>query len=204
MNPWEEIKLDEYEKHMSLADVYQLQSLNKMMKEQFNQDKCKSIMILGIAGGNGLEHIRSEKVDIVYGVDINANYLKQCQIRYPELKNCLKVICADLTRDNLQLPQVDLLVADLLIEYIGYDCFKKVVKKTNAKIVSCIIQINVDDSFVSDSPYIHIFDKLEEIHYKMEENELKKIMNEIGYNQNKRIEQILPNGKKLVRIDFLR
>ena len=33
-NPWEEIKLDDYEKHMSLDSVKQLQTMNKMMKEQ--------------------------------------------------------------------------------------------------------------------------------------------------------------------------
>ena len=33
-NPWEEIKLYDYEKHMSLDSVKQLQTMNKMMKEQ--------------------------------------------------------------------------------------------------------------------------------------------------------------------------
>ena len=32
-NPWEEIKLDDYEKHMSLDSVKQLQTMNKMMKD---------------------------------------------------------------------------------------------------------------------------------------------------------------------------
>lgn len=34
-NPWEEIRLDDYENHMSLENVYQLQVLNEMMREQF-------------------------------------------------------------------------------------------------------------------------------------------------------------------------
>ena len=33
-NPWEEISLDDYENHMSLDSVRQLQMLNKLMKEQ--------------------------------------------------------------------------------------------------------------------------------------------------------------------------
>ncbi len=56
-NPWEDIDLNSYEKHMSLGNVFQLQALNKMMREQFYSYSIKSIMILGIAGGNGLEHI---------------------------------------------------------------------------------------------------------------------------------------------------
>ena len=34
-NPWEEISLDDYEKHMSLESVRQLQAMNAIMKEQF-------------------------------------------------------------------------------------------------------------------------------------------------------------------------
>ncbi len=35
LNPWEGISLDNYEKHMSLDSVKQLQALNTIMKEQF-------------------------------------------------------------------------------------------------------------------------------------------------------------------------
>ena len=34
-NPWEEIPLSDYEKHMKLGSVMQLQTLNEMMKGQF-------------------------------------------------------------------------------------------------------------------------------------------------------------------------
>ena len=34
-NPWEEIKLDDYENHMSLDSVKQLQAMNSIMKYQF-------------------------------------------------------------------------------------------------------------------------------------------------------------------------
>lgn len=34
-NPWEEISLNDYENHMSLDSVKQLQIMNSIMKEQF-------------------------------------------------------------------------------------------------------------------------------------------------------------------------
>lgn len=34
LNPWEEILLDDYESHMQLDSVMQLQAMNKMMKGQ--------------------------------------------------------------------------------------------------------------------------------------------------------------------------
>lgn len=74
-NPWEEISLDDYENHMKLDSVMQLQAMNEMMKGQFYAYPISSIMILGVAGGNGLEHIQEKNFEKVYGVDINPSYL---------------------------------------------------------------------------------------------------------------------------------
>ena len=60
-HPWEEISLDDYENHMSLDSVYQLQTMNAIMKPQFEDYQAETAMILGIAGGNGLQHIRTDK-----------------------------------------------------------------------------------------------------------------------------------------------
>lgn len=203
-NPWEEIDLNNYESHMSLDNVYQLQILNEMMKEQFYSYDIKTIMILGIAGGNGLEHISQDDFSKIYGVDVNYRYLEECKKRYPKLKSIFDTICVDLLSDNLQLPCSELLIANLLIEYIGYEYFKRVVKLVNPQYVSCIIQINMGDSFVSDSPYLHVFDRLDEVHHQIEEKELIDSMKLIGYKKELIRERELPNKKKLVRIDFVR
>ena len=201
-NPWEEIRLDDYENHMSLESVYQLQILNEMMREQFQSYEIATLMILGIAGGNGLEHIDKERIRKVYGVDVNQSFLSECKKRYKELGELFEPICADLLTDGLQLPCADSLVANLLVEYIGYACFQKVVKTVSPHYISCIIQINTGVSFVSDSPYVHVFDCLEEVHHQMAENELVACMCEMDYQVINRIERQLPNGKKFVRVDF--
>ena len=201
-NPWEKIRLDDYENHMRLESVYQLQVLNEMMREQFSTYDIESVMILGVAGGNGLEHIDEKVIKKVYGVDVNQRFLDECSRRYSEFGTLLELICTDLLEADLCLPQSNLLVANLLVEYIGYDCFQKVVEAVAPEYVSCIIQINTGDSFVSDSPYLHAFDGLEEVHHQMDEVALVKSMAEIGYRKAERQEQNLPNGKKFVRIDF--
>lgn len=200
-NPWEEISLDDYENHMKLDSVQQLQTMNTMMKEQFFQYPVKSIMVLGIAGGNGLEHINSQ-FEKVYGVDINREYLEECRKRYPQLEGILELLCVDLMTDIQQLVHADLVVANLLMEYIGYECFQKVILKVKPQYVSCIIQINTDTSFVSDSPYLHVFDDLDRVHHQMEEQPLIDAMKNIGYQVELQGEEPLPNGKKLVRLDF--
>ena len=91
-NPWEEIDLDNYEKHMSLGSVMQLQTMNSMMKDQFDAYPVQTVMILGIAGGNGLEYVDTEKFRKVYGVDINEEYLKVVSERYAELSGVLECL----------------------------------------------------------------------------------------------------------------
>lgn len=201
-NPWENINLSDYESHMALDSVQQLQAMNQMMKRQLNQYDIQSAMILGIAGGNGLEHVDTEKLNKIYGVDINLEYLKTTEKRYESLSGILECLCVDLLNEAEKLPQVNMLIANLLIEYIGYECFQKVVKVTNPQYVSCIIQINVDGSFVSDSPYLHVFDGLEHVHHQIAEEELQKCMNVIDYQLIQMLEYPLPNGKELVQLDF--
>ena len=201
-NPWEKIDLNDYESHMSLDSVCQLQALNQMMKEQFEAYEIRSVMILGIAGGNGLEHIDESKIKKVYGVDVNRDFLTECEKRYVHLEGTFEAVCADLLSEDLQLPSAELVVANLLVEYIGYECFEKVIGQVKPKYVSCIIQINTGDTFVSDSPYLHAFDCLGEVHHQMEETALTESMQRIGYVPGRILQRELPNGKKFIRLDF--
>lgn len=203
-NPWEEIPLADYENHMKLDTVMQLQTLNEMMKGQFDTYSISSVMIFGIAGGNGLEHIQKSKFERIYGVDVNSAYLQEVKLRYPNLEGALECLCINLIDEADKLPKADMVIANLLIEYIGYECFQKAIRHVNPKYVSCIIQINMEDKWVSDSPYLHVFDRLEQVHHKMEEQALVKAMKEIDYHAIKNLERMLPNRKKLVQIDFAR
>lgn len=201
-NPWTEIDLDDYEKHMSLDSVFQLQAMNRIMKEQFYAYPVGSVQILGVAGGNGLEHIDSRVIKSVCGVDVNEKYLTACRARYPQLKDVLTTICADLTEGDLQLPHSDLLIANILVEYIGYRCFQNVVRAVAPRYVSCVIQINTGEEFVSDSPYLHVFDRLNEVHCLVGDSGLTDAMVRIGYRRLYSAEYGLPNGKALLRIDY--
>lgn len=201
-NPWEEIPLNDYENHMGLDSVMQLQTLNKMMKNQLGSYNISSLMILGVAGGNGLNHIQKGKLKKVYGVDVNSSYLDEVLRRYQSLNGILECLCVDLINEFDKLPKADMIIANLLIEYIGYDCFQKVVRQVNPKYISCVIQIDAEGDWVSDSPYLHTFDCLEQIHHPIEEPALEKVMQKIRYHLIKTFEEILPNGKKLIQMDF--
>lgn len=201
-NPWKSIKLSDYESHMKLDTVMQLQTLNRMMKIQLNSYPVQSVTILGIAGGNGLEHINPNKYSVVYGVDVNQKYLQEVQIRYENLDGLLKCLCLDLIMETSKLPVSDLIIANLLIEYIGYENFQNAVMQAKPQYVSCGIQINSDDDFVSDSPYLHTFDGLSTVHHDIEIKKLSESMGRIGYECILKKSYTLPNGKELAQLDF--
>lgn len=203
-NPWEEISLSDYENHMKLDSVQQLQAMNAMMKGQFNAFPVSTVMILGIAGGNGLAHIQKGQFKRVYGVDVNPAYLEEVLRRYPDLQGILECLCVNLIEESDQLPGAELVIANLLIEYIGYECFQKAIQRIHPKYVSCVIQMNLEGNWVSDSPYLHVFDRLEQVHHQMEPHALEQAMREIDYRAIRTLEHMLPNGKKLVQIDFER
>ena len=220
MNPWKEISLSDYENHMSLESVHQLQALNQIMKEQFRiyetfrahphiyVEMKGRIMILGVAGGNGLEHIHPMYYEKVYGVDINPEYLAAVRERYYDLEGTLECLEVDLLHEYESLPKADYVIADLLVEYIGYEAFQKVIRQVEPEMISCVIQINPENSvseksdWVSESPYLEVFNGLDQVHHQMEEEPLWRSLKELGYDWVEAFGTALPNGKKLLRMDF--
>lgn len=203
-NPWEKIPLADYESHMRLDSVMQLQALNQRMKEQLNRYPASSVMILGVAGGNGLEHIAKDQYEKVYGVDVNRDYLREAARRNPGLGGRLECLRVDLTCEPLRLPRAELVIANLLVEYVGCACFQKVLLQVEPRYVSCVIQADGDGGWVSPSPYQAVFDRLESVHRPIERRALESALSQIHYRIIRAVEHPLPNGKKLVQLDFER
>ena len=203
-NPWEDIELDDYENHMNLNSVSQLPVLNRIISSQLSDYDTNSVCIFWIAGGNWLEHIDTNKYHKVYAIDINDSFLETTQKRFGNLMwwilECKKI---DLIKEFDKLPNADLIIANLLVEYVGYESFQKTIQKVNPKFISCVIQIDINkNSWLSDSPYVKVFKNLDKVHHKIEEEILIDKMNEINYELIKNQWFDLPNGKKFIRFDF--
>ncbi len=204
MNPWEEISLSDYENHMSLKTVYQLQILNGLMKEQIRDCNMKTLAILGVAGGNGLEYISGTNIETVYGLDINQEYINAVNERYNYLGERLKCLCLDVIENSNQLPKAEFIIANLFLEYVGYDAFIGALNQMESRYVSCVIQVNGEENWVSDSPYEKCFDGLDTVHHLITEDGLKEEMEKNNFEYVDRICKPLPNGKQLLRIDFIK
>lgn len=97
-NPWNDIPLEIYESHMNLSNIAQLQALNRIMREQVKAcPYSESAAVLGVAGGNGLEHCL-ERFSTVYGIDVNPDYLEICAKRF-----------SNAAGNQLRLKEIDLL-----------------------------------------------------------------------------------------------
>lgn len=203
-NPWKHIDLGEYESHMRLDSVGQLQAISRMTGDQLARYPVKTAAILGVAGGNGLEHAAAGQFEAIYGIDVNPAYLAECGRRFPHLAGVLRLVEADVSDPLARLPRAELVVANLFVEYVGCAAFARAALKMEARYVSSGIQIDAGKDFVSDSPYMRIFDGLSAIHASVDETALAARMREAGYESILREEEPLPNGKELVRLDFRR
>lgn len=205
-NPWQEINLETYENHMKSDDVYQLQTLHQITKEQLDCYKPKCVGILGIAGGNGLDQINLHTTQKIYGFDINQDYLDTCQARYSFMGDKLKLFQCDLNDNFLIMPATNLLIANLIIEYLGDQNFVSLVSRNSnhIEIVSCTIQKNEEEGFVSQSNYTSAFDPLLSISHDADEKNLIELFSKENFDCFNTLEYLLPNGKKFIRLDFKR
>jgi hypothetical protein len=174
------------------------------MNQQLNDYNSANIVILGISGGNGLGNVNTSKIKKVYGIDANRKYLKVCRDRYPELTGVLELLCCDLNNTNITLPNSDILICNLIIEYLGMDRFLELVKnnKKYINIVSCVIQKNNSNSFVSSSGLESAFEPISTIHHDINADELINAFSKISFNCIKYVDYPLPNGKEFIRMDY--
>jgi hypothetical protein len=203
-HPWRGIGLDVYERHMSDAQVGQIQTLHDITGEQLAAYPSRAIGVLGIAGGNGLDLIDPRTTDAVYGYDVNPDYLAACEARYRDgLGDRLHLIEASIDR-SLTIERVGLLIANLIIEYVGAEEFVAFAA-ANARsigVLSCVIQRNDAEGFVSSTQYASSFDALASVSSDVDAEMLTAAMSDAGFVALGRGEYPLPNGKALVRQDF--
>jgi hypothetical protein len=203
-HPWRGIDLDVYERHMSDARVGQLQRLHDITGEQLATYPSRAIAVLGIAGGNGLDLIDPQTTDAVYGYDINRDYLDACEARYRDtLGDRLHLTETSIDR-SVRIERVGLLIANLIIEYVGTEEFASfaAANADSIGILSCVIQHNDSQTFVSETSFASSFDTLASVSSDIDPETLESEMSNAGFDVLDRREYQLPNGKTLIRQDF--
>ena len=145
MNPWLAVPLDDYEGHMGSRAVNQLAPLADLFGDTLARLRPRSLAVLGVAGGNGLEHVDGSITSRVVGIDVNPAYLEAIRRRFPDLRG-LELVCADLEHETLDVEPVALVHAALVFEHAGLGrCLESAVSLvTPGGHLSVVLQLPAD------------------------------------------------------------
>lgn len=203
MNPWTKIDYRDYEKHMSDGTVFQLQTLDLIIKSKVNSLKPPDILVLGSASGNGFGNFT--EAEEVIAVDINDEFLRICEERYAGLIRKLTLINCDINSGNLPVTDeyADLIICHLFLEYVdlnrAFSEMKRVLKPGG--VCNIIIQLNNNVPFVSNTG-ITSLNILNEIAQDVDEQDVEKLIDKYGFSLKDKKEFPLPNGKSFISYDF--
>jgi hypothetical protein len=203
-NAWNTIPLEDYELHMQHETVGQLQLLSNLTKKYLEKLNPETAMFLGIAGGNGLEHINNNVTNQVFGIDINQNYLDETKKRFKVQIPNLQLANIDIaTRTTEKIAKANLIWAALIFEYVAADkCFEFInnnIQENGFLIVT--IQENNGVSSISQTG-IETIKSAGQIFRLISDNDLVSVADKFGFNKIDFEENILPNGKSLKTYTF--
>jgi predicted TPR repeat methyltransferase len=202
-NPWLEIPLDDYEKHMSHATVGQLGLLSSLTNKYLTRIKPASCIFVGVAGGNGLEHINNEISRHIVGIDINQDYLDVAHKRHHNKIPSLLLLNLDVSKNTDTIFHSDLIWAALIMEYIGIDACLKFSANNLTPGGHLIVTIQCNNNLQSVSATgIESVKKAGSVFNAVDINLLLGKAKEMGFAYIGREENQLPNGKSFLTIDF--
>jgi len=122
-HPWLEIPITEYEAHMALPSVGQTQLLGTALQRIVTQFQPRSLAVLGVAGGNGLELVDPAIVRRVVALDFNSDYLALCTHRHATSFDQFEPVLHDLSQGPPLIAPVECIFAGLVLEYLCIELF---------------------------------------------------------------------------------
>jgi len=205
-NVWNKIPLEDYELHMQHESVGQLYLLNNLTKKYLKKLSPEIVMFLGIAGGNGLEHIDNNITSQVFGIDINQNYLDETEKRFKNKIPNLNLLNIDISSGKTEkLAKANLIWAALIFEYVETEtCFEFInnnIQENGYLVVT--IQENNGVSSVSQTG-IETIKSAGQIFRLIDTNDLLSFADKFGFVKTDFEENILPNKKSLKTYTFIK
>jgi hypothetical protein len=205
-NVWNTIPLEDYELHMQHETVGQLQVLSNLTKKYLEKLSPEIVMFLGIAGGNGLEHIDNKVTSQVFGIDINQNYLDETGKRFKDQIPNLNLVNIDIaTRTTEKLTKANLIWAALIFEYVEtYTCFEFINSNIleNGYLVVTIQENNGVNSISQTG--VETVKSAGQIFRIVSDSDLVSIAEKFGFYKTDFEESVLPNKKSLKTYTFVK
>lgn len=202
-NPWNSIPLDDYEWHMKHEGVAQSQLLNSLANKYLQKHNPENILFLGISGGNGLEHIDTNKVKRICGIDINQSYLGETQKRFGEKIKQLELVNTDIGTSNESFIKAGFIWGALIFEYVDIERAFGFIDNNADPSTNLVItvQSNNGNSSVSQTG-IESIKSVKDIFRIVDSKDLQSNAIKYGFQLMGSEENILPNGKSLLTYEF--
>lgn len=117
-NPWSLVSAAEYEECLGPGGADELAPLSTIFAKVYAARRPRRLALLGVATGNGLEHVDLHLTGRTVGVDVNLTFLAVARQRFIRLGPALQLLCADVERVDLGAGRFDLVHAALVLEYV--------------------------------------------------------------------------------------
>lgn len=198
MNPWLDIRLDDYEAHMAMPGIAQAQMLARLLAKSAADCAAESIALLGAAGGNGLAALDPGIVKRVVAVDINPSFIAETKARFTSRFETFDSHCCDIDEGLPRFAPVDLVFAGLILEYIDYPRFLEAlpkILKPRGMFVAVLQMPSPGLPEVSDSPYRSLL-ILESAFRFVSPNDIQSKLEEMGLQTNEVNRIQLASGKE--------
>lgn len=117
-NPWSLVPAAAYEAHVGAAGADLLAPLSALFAKVYAARRPGRLAVLGVATGNGLEHVDPALTRRTVAVDVNLSYLAVTRQRFMRLGPSLQLLCADAEKVELEPGGFDLVHAALVLEWL--------------------------------------------------------------------------------------
>ena len=205
-NPWLNVHLDDYEKHMAMATVGQAVMLADEFRRVLEQYHPRSVALLGCAGGNGLEHLAGMGVERIICVDINAHYVDALSERYRHTIRGLEAVCSEV--EQLRLKQeVDLVFGGLVFEYTRLgEAIERVAAalRPSGRLIALTQVQSAKISTISPSPFAHALVEVGTDFKYVDLEAMSRQARPLGLLETGRRIRTLDSGKSFAITEFIR
>lgn len=205
-NPWLQIPLSDYERHMALPSVGQAALLSTELATALQRHRPGSVAIVGCSGGNGFGQLESMHLNRVVGIDINPTYIEAARQRYEDRLAGLELHVADIESGLSGILPVDLIFAGLLFEHVD---IRRTLQSLlglladEGTLVIVLQRPHAAVSMISPSPYT----SLQPLSHSMQlrnPDEVLEIGQSLGLSRMSSGTLLLASGKEFERLTFRR
>lgn len=182
---------------MALPAIGQAEMLAGAFETVLREFLPASVAVVGCAGGNGFDRIRTDVTTRVVAADINPEYVQTVSERYAERIPGLELLVADVQASPLDCAPVDLVFAALVLEFVSPERalpHLRALCRPNGVLVVVLQLPSATVATVTPSPFVSLL-ALVPVMQLVPPERLQRVALDAGFARVRSTEVSLPSGK---------